>query len=102
MGIASKRKSPEPCGFGLLLGHYLSRSVGTGCDGSETWIRTMIHGFKGRCPAFRRSRKARTLCQTFSLLPRTIALILLNLYVLKNFLTAPTVVTTPKNERPAH
>ncbi len=51
-----ERKSPEPCGFGLLLGHPLFRSVGTGCYGSGTWIRTMIHGFKGRCPAIRRSR----------------------------------------------
>ncbi len=26
--------------------------------GSGTWIRTMVHGFKGRCPAVRRSRSS--------------------------------------------
>ena len=51
-----ERKSPEPCGFGLLLGHPLFRSVGTGCDGSGTWIRTKINRFRVCCPAIRRSR----------------------------------------------
>ena len=32
-----------------------TRSLGF-CQCCETWIRTMIHGFKGRCPTIRRSR----------------------------------------------
>ncbi|MDQ5952415.1 MAG: hypothetical protein QG626_543 [Patescibacteria group bacterium] len=41
-----------------LLNHEYKNTLALseGIFGSETWDRTKIHGFKGRCPAIRRSR----------------------------------------------
>ena len=52
----------------MVLNYTILHTIGQrGGDGCGTWTRTMIDGFKDRCPTFRRSRNTKKLYYMFVL-----------------------------------